>query len=56
MLLGYGAMVSAMLAPDVFGALATHAGDALFEVSNRGSFPVPARRLCGGGGWPAIPS
>jgi Putative esterase len=29
---GYGAMVSPMLRPDLFGGLATHAGDALFEV------------------------
>ncbi|MGH3342598.1 MAG: alpha/beta hydrolase-fold protein [Carbonactinosporaceae bacterium] len=29
---GYGAMVTPMLRPDVFGALATHAGDALHEV------------------------
>lgn len=29
---GYGAMVNAMLHPDVFGALATHAGDAGFEL------------------------
>ena len=29
---GYGAMVTAMLRPDVFGALASHAGDALFEL------------------------
>jgi len=28
---GYGAMVASMLRPDVFGALASHAGDALFE-------------------------
>jgi S-formylglutathione hydrolase FrmB len=28
---GYGAMVSPMLRPDLFGGLATHAGDALFE-------------------------
>ncbi|GAA4968175.1 hypothetical protein HD597_008526 [Nonomuraea thailandensis] len=42
---GYGAMVTAMLAPDVFGALATHAGDALFEVSHRPRFPALARRL-----------
>ncbi|MFC4114944.1 alpha/beta hydrolase [Nonomuraea zeae] len=42
---GYGAMVTAMLAPDVFGALATHAGDALFEVSGRIAFPGLARRL-----------
>ena len=30
---GFGAMVSAMLRPDLFGGFATHAGDALFEVS-----------------------
>ncbi|HEX4817236.1 MAG TPA: alpha/beta hydrolase-fold protein [Nonomuraea sp.] len=42
---GYGAMVTAMLAPDVFGALATHAGDALFDVSMQASFPKLARRL-----------
>lgn len=29
---GYGAMVVPMLRPDVFGGLASHAGDALFEV------------------------
>jgi hypothetical protein len=29
---GYGAMVTAMLRPDLFGGLATHAGDALFEM------------------------
>jgi S-formylglutathione hydrolase FrmB len=29
---GYGAMVTPMLRPDLFGALATHAGDALFEL------------------------
>jgi S-formylglutathione hydrolase FrmB len=29
---GYGAMVNAMRRPDVFGALATHAGDAGFEL------------------------
>jgi S-formylglutathione hydrolase FrmB len=28
---GYGAMVTALLRPDLFGGLATHAGDALFE-------------------------
>ena len=28
---GYGAIVNAMLRPDLFGGLATHAGDALFE-------------------------
>jgi len=29
---GYGAMITPMLRPDLFGALATHAGDALFEL------------------------
>src|SRR5205823_14760267 len=29
---GYGAMVTPMLRPDLFGGLATHAGDALFEL------------------------
>ena len=28
---GYGAMVTPMLRPDLWGGLATHAGDALFE-------------------------
>ncbi|WP_219461790.1 alpha/beta hydrolase [Nonomuraea rhizosphaerae] len=42
---GYGAMVTAMLRPDVFGALATHAGDALFDVSTRSALPDVARRL-----------
>jgi putative esterase len=30
---GFGSMVWGMLRPDLFGAFATHAGDALFEVS-----------------------
>jgi Putative esterase len=42
---GYGAMVVPMLRPDVFGALAAHAGDALFECCYLPSFPVIARRL-----------
>jgi S-formylglutathione hydrolase FrmB len=29
---GYGAMITPLLRPDVFGGLATHAGDALFEM------------------------
>ena len=29
---GYGAMVTPMLRPELFGGLATHAGDALFEI------------------------
>lgn len=42
---GGGAMVTAMLRPDLFGALATHAGDALFEVSARAMFPARVRLL-----------
>ena len=36
---GYGAMVVPMLRPDVFGALASHAGDALFEACYLPEFP-----------------
>src|SRR5699024_6708118 len=42
---GYGAMITAMLRPDLFGALATHAGDALFDVCFRTEFPHLARVL-----------
>jgi len=42
---GYGSMVTPMLRPDLFGALATHAGDALFEVCYRPQFPRLARTL-----------
>ncbi len=42
---GYGAMVVPMLRPDVFGALASHAGDALFECCYLRDFPVVARAL-----------
>ena len=42
---GYGAMVNAMLRPDLFGALATHAGDALFEVCYQPCFAKSARVL-----------
>ena len=42
---GYGAMVVSMLRPDVFGALASHAGDALFESSVSHSFPTVVRLL-----------
>ena len=37
---GYGAMVVPMLRPDVFGALASHAGDALFECCYLRDFPA----------------
>ena len=42
---GYGAMVVPMLRPDVFGALASHAGDALFEVAYAPEFRTTARAL-----------
>lgn len=42
---GYGAMVLAMLRPDVFGALASHAGDALFECCYVHEFAEAARGL-----------
>lgn len=42
---GYGAMVTPMLRPDLFGALATHAGDALFEVCYAPDFREAARAL-----------
>jgi hypothetical protein len=42
---GYGAMVVPMLRPDVWGALASHAGDALFECCYQREFPVIARQL-----------
>jgi enterochelin esterase-like enzyme len=42
---GYGAMVVPMLRPDVFGALASHAGDALFEVCYLPEFRTVARTL-----------
>ncbi|MFL5863096.1 MAG: alpha/beta hydrolase [Solirubrobacteraceae bacterium] len=42
---GYGAMVVAMMRPDVFRGLASHAGDALFEASYLRDFPGIARLL-----------
>ncbi len=42
---GYGAMVTPMLRPDVFGGLATHAGDALFEACYLPEFRESARAL-----------
>jgi hypothetical protein len=42
---GYGAMVTPMLRPDLFGALATHAGDALFEHCYQRDFPEAVRAL-----------
>jgi hypothetical protein len=42
---GYGAMVVPMLRPDVFGAFASHAGDALFECCYLPEFRSVARVL-----------
>lgn len=42
---GYGAMVVSMMRPDVFGGFASHAGDALFEVSYLPDFREAARKL-----------
>jgi hypothetical protein len=42
---GYGAMVTPMLRPDLFGGLATHAGDALFELCYLPDFRDAVRAL-----------
>ena len=42
---GYGAMVLPMLRPDLFGGLASHAGDALFEACYLPDFREAARAL-----------
>lgn len=42
---GFGAMITPMLRPDVFGGLATHAGDSLYECCYVPEFPKAARAL-----------
>jgi S-formylglutathione hydrolase FrmB len=42
---GYGAMITPMLRPDLWGGLATHAGDALFEACYLPEFREAARAL-----------
>jgi Putative esterase len=42
---GYGAMITPMLRPDLFGALATHAGDALYEFCYVPEFANAVRQL-----------
>src|SRR5262249_30819852 len=42
---GFGAMITPMLRPDLFGALATHAGDSLYELSYIQEFGKVARHL-----------
>jgi hypothetical protein len=42
---GYGALVTPMLRPDLFGGLACHCGDSLFEACYLGDFPKAVRAL-----------
>jgi S-formylglutathione hydrolase FrmB len=42
---GFGAMITPMLRPDLFGALATHAGDSLYELSYIPGFAKAVRLL-----------
>ena len=42
---GFGAMITPMLRPDLFGALATHAGDALYELCYVPEFGPAVRHL-----------
>jgi S-formylglutathione hydrolase FrmB len=42
---GFGAMITPMLRPDLFGGLATHAGDSLYELSYLNEFAKCARYL-----------
>jgi hypothetical protein len=42
---GFGAMITPMLRPDLFGALATHAGDSLYEYSYLHEFAKTVRAL-----------
>ncbi|HEY7857254.1 MAG TPA: alpha/beta hydrolase-fold protein [Candidatus Nanopelagicales bacterium] len=42
---GFGAMITPMLRPDLFGALATHAGDSLYELSYLPEFAQAVRYL-----------
>jgi S-formylglutathione hydrolase FrmB len=47
---GFGAMITPMLRPDLFGALATHAGDSLYEYCYIPEFAKSARHLRNYGG------
>ena len=42
---GFGAMITPMLRPDLFGGIATHAGDALYECCYIPEFPKAVRAL-----------
>ena len=50
---GFGAMITPMLRPDLFGALATHAGDALYELCYMPEFGPAVRALRAYDGDPA---
>ncbi len=50
---GYGAMITPMLRPDVFGSLATHAGDTLYELCYVPEFAAVVRALRAHDGDPA---
>ena len=47
---GFGAMITPMLRPDLFGAFASHAGDALYEYSYLPEFAKAVRALRDYGG------
>src|SRR2546423_1417767 len=47
---GFGAMITPMLRPDLFGALATHAGDSLYELCYVPEFGKDVRQLRDYGG------
>jgi S-formylglutathione hydrolase FrmB len=47
---GFGAMITPMLRPDLFGALASHAGDSLYELSYLPGFGTAVRLLRDYGG------
>jgi S-formylglutathione hydrolase FrmB len=42
---GFGAMITPMLRPDLFGALATHSGDSLYELCYQPEFGKAVRQL-----------
>ncbi len=42
---GFGAMITPMLRPDLFGALASHAGDSLYELCYLAEFGKSVRHL-----------
>jgi enterochelin esterase family protein len=51
---GFGALVLAMRHPDVFSAVASHAGDMYFELSMLRDLPIAARTLRRHGGVPGF--